>query len=659
MKGFPAHFHVLLACWIIAFIAAPGMMPGAESADSSGRFEVEWGAKLRAAVTPPQRVALGASMLEEVRRLGAEPDYRLLLLEQIRELAGQDSSGYPTALEAMGLLGIEHPQRRQSLFPEQSRLYELMIRAATPEARRSLTAQYGRLLLSRAGDMESAAKSAMSSAEAIERIDAGIDLAQKAGSVLGSADLSAPAMLRRLKERRAVELETRPLEDRLRKDPFDHDTAIKLVQALILRLDSPARAVKHVPATHDKTLERIASMMTQTEPLAVEQRMELGGWYQSLAVSQPPSGRTAALLRARLHFTIAGSSPDAQAAQHDQARASIVAIDAMLGKLGLTGGQIRWQIRRMDPSQARGDSNPQVRSAIEGAIQWLYNHRNAEGDWETGDATDPDRGMATGLATRALLDAMEDPQAEPRLAAAIRRLTEMTIARLIPASFRIRALCLMPEPNPHARLIQQDTATLVALIGPGGAFAPTDQRPNARWPELNLTVTAWSALSDSANAGLGARIPPAAWSALVESLLAAQSGDGSWEPEPLRRQPPPARADRASVRSTAGGLLLMLMARDHLPGPRQKDAARSIAAATRWLDLHAVDDPDGSPFPTNLYLLNRIAELSNHRRFGEVDLAAEIPSRLLDRCREDGGWRDAMTTAMALELLCRSGQIAP
>ncbi|MDW8261895.1 MAG: DUF4159 domain-containing protein [Phycisphaerales bacterium] len=318
----------------------------------------------------------------------------------------------------------------------------------------------------------------------------------------------------------------------------------------------------------------------------------------------------------------------------------------------------------------------QVRAAIDRGKEWLYRTQNADGNWESKPAPDPNDkpwnegggqwGGLTALITNSLLCAGERAS-EPRLARAIEFLRGRDLTGVYALSMRCQVFARLPPTPENRQILRQDAMKLLSMMrttgrsrgfwdyvpGEGGGYSHS----RGNYAVLGL----WAAASE------GVEIPDAAWKTIAEAWIRHQDPSGGWTYK--------AREDTEYALTpgmTAAGVATLYIAQDYIfpeGAGRSAPLREAIDRGTAWLAANfdkvtpaARYDRD-FPYPT-IYAVERVGLAGGLRYIGQHDWYARITRWLLDNQRPGGGWhRDGRgsgspsDTAFALITLSRG--IAP
>jgi len=323
------------------------------------------------------------------------------------------------------------------------------------------------------------------------------------------------------------------------------------------------------------------------------------------------------------------------------------------------------------PSASADMDRDRILRAIETLKRELLSAQKADGSWEDpawGAAPAAGIGGHTALVTWALLQAGVDPHSEP-IRKAVQNLLQLDMMGTYNRSLRCMVLASLARMDPlgkYARAMQADVDFLLRSRLPNGrwTYVPTStsarrfRSPDrSRLGDNSNTQFAVLALREAALAG--AKIPRQIWSDIREYWQRVQGSDGGFSYRD-------GSGGNSYGSMTAAGLASLFIAEEmgragqcctgQLPEP--------IAKALDWLSENFAADvnPRHRAFWLYwLYSLERVAETSGYRYFGEHDWFAEgaeaIIRALESRTIEDHAAARLSGPAFALIFLAKG--IAP
>lgn len=288
---------VLLAMWSSGASAVAAESLAEKEAREA--FESLFGRELQQVTTTgslDDDLALAGRMVEAAEKVTGQPILLGLLIDKAYALAKRHPNGYPTAIRSMELLGAHVPERALEAYDQVIAIRRERF-AKTPPVLRE---EAGKTLLGLLED-QAARK-------------------EQAGDFVGASALwrEASAVARAIQDGRAAEFQRRAdaIQDRialarrirdvevlLARDPGNTAAREGLVRLLVIRMDDPTSALKHMEGVQDADLKKyVPAAAKPLDDVPALACLELGEWYRGLADQAPVHARPAMWLRAHRYL---------------------------------------------------------------------------------------------------------------------------------------------------------------------------------------------------------------------------------------------------------------------------------------------------------------------------------------------------------------------
>ena len=301
---------------------------------------------------------------------------------------------------------------------------------------------------------------------------------------------------------------------------------------------------------------------------------------------------------------------------------------------------------------ASGATSVQVEQSILRAKKFLYSQQT-NGTWEKAQKQDPkteDRftgsqwGGQTALVAYALLATGENPNSEPKLAAAVEFLKKAKIGGTYALGARCQVWALLPQTPEVKSLMKRDAAALQTMMKTSGnakGFYDYDAKggPNT----YSLSRSQYAVLGMWAAAASGVEVPTEYWRKVEAAWTGAQEPDGGWRYQKGGRDYP------VTAGMTAAGVASLLVAQEYLlaesAGPCNGNPASSaVDRGIGWLaqnfDKVAPEQEYERSYPfATLYAVERVGVASGLKYFRGVDWYQTGADYLVARQRDDGAWK--------------------
>jgi hypothetical protein len=296
-----------------------------------------------------------------------------------------------------------------------------------------------------------------------------------------------------------------------------------------------------------------------------------------------------------------------------------------------------------------GATPQDVEQALVKAKQYVYSqHKN--GTWEKSEkpeAKSQDKltgsqwGGQTALAAYALLAASDNPNAEPKLAEAIKFLKGAKVGGTYALGVRCQVWALLPQTPEVKALMRRDATALQTMMktqGNAKGFYDYD----ARGSSYSLSRAQYAVLGMWGAAGSGAEVPLDYWRKVDAAWTGAQESDGGWRYQKGAREYP------VTAGMTAAGVATLLVAQEYLLADsvacNGNPAAGAIDRGLAWLDQHfdqvAAEQEYEREYPfATLYAVERVGVASGLKYFGRNDWYQKGADYLVKRQKSDGSWK--------------------
>jgi hypothetical protein len=304
----------------------------------------------------------------------------------------------------------------------------------------------------------------------------------------------------------------------------------------------------------------------------------------------------------------------------------------------------------LTPISSPAASSQEVEQALTKAKKYLYSqHRN--GSWEKSASQEPrspDKltgsqwGGQTALVVYALLAAGDNPNNEPKLAAAIDFLKKARVSGTYALGVRCQVWLLLPQSPEVKNLMRRDAAALQVMMktqGPAKGFYDYD----ARGTSYSLSRSQYAVLGMWGAALAGVEVTQDYWRKVDTAWSAAQEPDGGWRYQKGGRGYP------VTAGITAAGVATLLIAQEQLLADAGAQCngnppATAVNKGLAWLDQHFDQVASEKnlereyPFAT-LYAVERVGVASGLKYFGANDWYQKGGDYLVQRQKDDGSWK--------------------
>src|SRR5665213_637300 len=309
---------------------------------------------------------------------------------------------------------------------------------------------------------------------------------------------------------------------------------------------------------------------------------------------------------------------------------------------------------------SRAATPAEVDKAIEKAKAFLYQHENANGNWEEVQKPDPKGGQAdvkgkqwgglTSIATYALMAAGEGPQSA-KLARPIAFLKQANIEGIYATGLRCQVWLLMNDAKKLAPNMRRDAQALFGAIHANSAKRQADEfgfygywfernkRPPGPMPEgwYDRSVSQYGVLGMWALEQAGMEVPSEYWRVVDFAWRRAQHPDGGWS---YRKADGPDKGN-SSYTMTAAGIATLFITQDYTLGNlgecRGNILNENIERGLSWMDKHINEALNGGNY-YGMYGIERIGVASGRKYFGTVNWYQVGADYIVKHQNADGSW---------------------
>jgi len=272
---------------------------GSEAEEKAQKaFDALYGEDFRRATSArdtTQAVALAAKLCEAAKSAASQPELMTLLAGKACDLGAMDPKGYDTALAAAALVCEKAPELagpcQDKIIAIRQKQYDA---GRGEEKAKAGEALVDALLASaaakgRAGDTDDANK-CLQRALAVARV------------VKSTKVEAVDLQIRAAAVRQKAQVQATQLKAQVQADPANAKARDELVRFLVVELDNPAEAAKHLGDTSDAAFRKFVLAAAKPPTDAPEVTcLELADWYLQLASAAGPAGKGAMFARARAY----------------------------------------------------------------------------------------------------------------------------------------------------------------------------------------------------------------------------------------------------------------------------------------------------------------------------------------------------------------------
>ncbi len=277
-------------------------------------------------------VELAVELLKSAQKITNQPALFTVFCEKVYELAAKDSTGYVTAIVAMELLTEKVPDKKVECLQKCVDIIQNEYR----RARGKTKTKAGQLLIQALTELTDAQTSAENIEEAITTMRQAVNIAK---SIRPTTASSLQVQLTALFKRRPTEKQISEFKDKLLANPDAPDALKKLVQLFLVELDEPAKALKFINKSLDRTTRKYVSGAVKPINEAPELAcLELAKWYAGLAnQTRTTSSKSAMFWRAKDYYERFLDIHSEQNLSRTTAMLALNKIERALTKLGTAG----------------------------------------------------------------------------------------------------------------------------------------------------------------------------------------------------------------------------------------------------------------------------------------------------------------------------------
>lgn len=325
---------VVLSLWM----ALPPAARAGEADKAAAAFESVYGPdfkRVKITADAGDDLELATRLLAAAKKATDQPAFLMILCEKACDLAGRHPDGVSTAVEAMGFLAAQVPDKAAACG-------ERVVGIRQKQFDRSR------------GPDRSAAGEAL-----IDALLALIDVRVVAGAEADAALLyrKALAVARAVESVRQDEIEARQMKlvetmktareiagakAMLKADPRNQAAREALVRLYLVNLDDPAEAAKYLEGAKNEAFRKYVPAAAKPVEDAPELAcLELGRWYRTLAETAPTGAKATMLVRAEAYYerflelhTVKDLDRTAATLALDQIRAALEKLGTALAKKG-------------------------------------------------------------------------------------------------------------------------------------------------------------------------------------------------------------------------------------------------------------------------------------------------------------------------------------
>ncbi|MCX5676831.1 MAG: hypothetical protein NTX87_17715 [Planctomycetota bacterium] len=292
--------RVWLVVAILVFLAPVARAADAEkAAEAAAAFESLYGADLKrvcATRDPKDDLELAARLLAAARQATGQPEFVAVLCENACDLALVHPDGCATATEAMQLEAAAIPGKAAACAERMVDVRQRQFDVAKSDARAAAGATLIDAILASLAQRQ---KTGVKPDEASYYKRA----LMVARAVKSDRAAALDARLKDLEQAARLGIEVENLKKQLAANPENPAARLRLVRLLLVDLDDPAEAAKHVEGVQDAALAKYvpaaAKPLEEAPELAC---LELGDWYRGLAETAPPVAKPPMFARAQAYY---------------------------------------------------------------------------------------------------------------------------------------------------------------------------------------------------------------------------------------------------------------------------------------------------------------------------------------------------------------------
>lgn len=253
--------------------------------------------KARATPSKADDAEVAAELLAATSDLGEEKKVLILCCEKAYEMGSAGPGGYATAIKAMRLLAREAGDRKREAL---SNIVKVRKRMYSTSRNREQRTRTGNDLIEDYMALAEAQESASDPSGALNSCRLAMTIAR---SIRSDRADELKAEYNRMAAMRATYDRIKTLKTTLKSRPDDAKTAEKLVKTILVELDNPAEASGYITPVKDEKLKTNVPLAAKDiAEIRIDQAVELGNWYKSLADESPAAFKANMLTRAAAYL---------------------------------------------------------------------------------------------------------------------------------------------------------------------------------------------------------------------------------------------------------------------------------------------------------------------------------------------------------------------
>lgn len=298
-------------------------------------------------------LALAAKLLGAARAAESQPALLAVLCEKSFDLAAENPKGCDTALAAAELLATKVPQRAEALQERVLSIRQRQYDTTRGDARSAA----GEALITCLTDAAATRTGTRAFKDATKFYRQALTVARAIRSA--SAEWIGTQM-KRLGEQQRLAANLPRLVANVKANPDNREARDKLIRLLVVDLDNPAEAAKHLDDTCDPLLRKYVPAAAKPVEAAPEAAcVELADWYRQLAAAAVPASKIGMLVRSRRYYERFMELHSAADMDRAKVELALKKVDENLKALGWTQPPGPWidvlKITTAENLQAWGD----------------------------------------------------------------------------------------------------------------------------------------------------------------------------------------------------------------------------------------------------------------------------------------------------------------
>ena len=270
-----------------------------KAAEAAAAFESVYGADLKRAKAtrdPKDDLDLAARLLAAASQATGQPEFLAILCENACDLALASPDGCATAADAMQLEAAAIPGKAAACAERMVDVRQREFDVAKSDARAAAGEKLIDAILASLAERQ---KTGVKPDEASYYRRA----LMVARAVKSDRAAALDAHLKDLEQAARLAAEIESLKKQLAANPQNPAVRLRLVRLLLVDLDDPAEAAKHVEGVQDAALVKYVPAAARPLEEAPELAcLELGDWYRGLAETAPPAAKGPMFARAQAYY---------------------------------------------------------------------------------------------------------------------------------------------------------------------------------------------------------------------------------------------------------------------------------------------------------------------------------------------------------------------